>query len=319
MPPGPAHPAPARSDSLFAEIAALESGVEQGWEAQYPRALLAALREPWRSSVLPTLRARLLSGEHPRQGYEERLRQSMQLLHELYFALHSGASFEPENPKDSKRPRGFWTHQRFSVFQLGDETRGIAPSKPALERAAAHYLDQPLLRTSKLDWVFLDAMVFIELETFAQQCFVTRAGVGTNWAAVFAPREERKYYALSGLLWLARGGVLLGIPLAAAYGLLQHRSPVLSGSVLAISVLYLLGRLVTHPRRRQIRRKNRVRLDHLSRLYALLAEPTISPRRLRAALEAATADGVVLDETIFAIVDRAMARDPTALIPSQVG
>jgi hypothetical protein len=47
----------------------------------------------------------------------------------------------------------------------------------------------------------------------------------------------------------------------------------------------------------------------------MLGEKTISPRKLREELDSAAAAGVVFDSAVFTIVDRIVARDPTAFFP----
>jgi hypothetical protein len=46
----------------------------------------------------------------------------------------------------------------------------------------------------------------------------------------------------------------------------------------------------------------------------MLGHKAISPRKLRERMDAATADGIVFDGAITAIVDRMIAREPTAFI-----
>jgi hypothetical protein len=60
-------------------------------------------------------------------------------------------------------------------------------------------------------------------------------------------------------------------------------------------------------------------LQHLIDLYRILADNTISPRKLKESLDAAAAAGVVLDGAVFAIVDRLIALDSTAFVPANVG
>ena len=57
--------------------------------------------------------------------------------------------------------------------------------------------------------------------------------------------------------------------------------------------------------------------QQLRDLYGILGDITISPRKLKESLDKAVAVGVSLDGAVFTIVDRAIARDPTAFIPSR--
>jgi hypothetical protein len=57
-------------------------------------------------------------------------------------------------------------------------------------------------------------------------------------------------------------------------------------------------------------------LKHLRDLYGILGDITISPRKLKENLDKVVTAGIPLDGAVFTIVDRAIARDPTAFIPA---
>lgn len=107
------------------------------------------------------------------------------MIQKLFEALHSNFSF----PKENEKPKFFWYHQNFNLFRLGDATRGIDIDKGLLVTAAASYLSKPEIRSNRLDWIFLDAIIFAELEAFANHVFTTRAGTGTNWPAIVENRN----------------------------------------------------------------------------------------------------------------------------------
>ena len=52
-------------------------------------------------------------------------------------------------------------------------------------------------------------------------------------------------------------------------------------------------------------------------MYHILGTDTISPRKLKESLDKGAEAGVVLDGAVYTIVDRMIARDPTAFIPTQ--
>jgi hypothetical protein len=199
-----------------------------------------------------------------------------------------------------------------------ETTRGFDIDKGALSQAAAEYLSKPEIRTDRLDWIFLDAIVFQELDSFAEQVISSRGGTGVNWAAAFAGDSELKYYGLSLLFWVIGVGVGYVTPLALCYFLFSREHQLAGGIVLGVWALLLIWRIATYPFRWRTRRRATKLLAHLIELYNQLGGNTINPRRWKQLLEAAAADGVVLDGAVFTIIDRAIARDPTAFLPHQV-
>jgi hypothetical protein len=75
--------------------------------------------------------------------------------------------------------------------------------------------------------------------------------------------------------------------------------------------------VVTYPLRWLARRKFRKAYKSLQIAYFLLGESTISPRKLKEALDTTTSLGCHFEGAVFTIVDRIIARDPTAFIPSK--
>ncbi len=190
-------------------------------------------------------------------------------------------------------------------------------NKSELSEVAARYLQLPEIQANRLDWIFLDSIVLSEFEAFARDMLSTRAGTGMNWAAAFAGSSELKYYGYSFLFSII--GVILAyaLPIAAIYYLATKGHETGAIVLLAIWALFTLWKFVTYPLRFLARRKARKLLQHLFKLYRALGENTISPTRWRMMLDAATRDGVALDGAAFTIIDRAIARDATAFIPSQ--
>lgn len=273
-----------------------------------------AISEEWRR-LLPNLRARALARSMSEIEYRNLLSSAWGTVVELFQALHRNAWDDELEP--SKKPRGFWYHQQPDIFRTEDNTRGFDIDSSELSEVAARYLQHPEMQSNRLDWIFLDSIVLSEFEAFARDMLYTRAHTGMNLAAVFAGRSELKYYGLSFLFWTI--GVILAyaLPVAAVYDLAAKGHEEGAIVLLAIWALLTLWNLVTYPLRFRARRKARKLVQHLLDLYRALGENTISPMQWRKMLDAATTDGVVLDGAAFTIIDRAIARDATAFIPSQ--
>jgi hypothetical protein len=226
---------------------------------------------------------------------------------ELFDALHYGSDTEA---------KCYWKHQEFDRFRVHDSGRGIAIDKHLLINTAMLYLSHAEIQVNKLDWILLDAIVFQELEAYAYHVFLTRGGAGFNWAAIFESRNAIKYYGLTLIFWLLGLLVTFVAPPAAAYYLFAHDHQTAAVVVAVLWMLSLGYRLLTYPFRWRARRKAWRLLQCLIDVYRILGDRTISPRRLKEALDTAAADGVVLDGAVFTIVDRIIIKDPTAFIPT---
>jgi hypothetical protein len=235
------------------------------------------------------------------------------VLEELFRALHC-------NTFDQKAEvaRHLWSHwQHFDFLSTHDPKRGFSIYKDGLHSAAALYLSHPEIRTDKLDWIFMDAIVFMELDNYAHHVFMTRAKPGgPNWAAVFANHDRIKYFFFKIAFWLLGTALSLVVPPALAYFLFVRDHRVGAMIATGVWVLLLALRIVTYPSRWRARREASQLLKHLRDLYGILGHVTISPRNLKESLDKAVAAGVSLDGAVFTIVDRAIARDPTAFIPT---
>lgn len=284
------------------------------WAETTPASGCQVISGEWRR-LLPILRARALAGSMSEVEYRNLMSSAWGTVGELFQALHQNAWDEELDA--SKKPRGFWYHQQPDIFRTEDDTRGFDINKSELSEVAARYLQHPEIQANRLDWIFLDSIVLSEFEAFARDTLSTRAGTGMNWAAAFAGRSELKYYGFSFLFWII--GVILAyvLPIAAIYYLATKGHEKGAIVLLAIWALLTLWNLVTYPLRFRARRKARKLVQHLLDLYRALGENTISPMQWRKMLDAATTDGVTLDGAAFTIIDRAIARDATAFIPSQ--
>lgn len=294
-----------------------ESPGEEAGEAESPdgdakltvqqRQRKTTIRYEW-EVLVPALRAEAESrGATAKQYYEDILWRAWNTIDKLFDALHS----HWYNADEKEKPRFFWRHQSFNFFKLNDPTRGFDIDRGELSAAAADYLKSKGARTDRLDWVFLDAIVFAELESLAQVVFEARSPM----AAAFANRSEGRYLLLRLVLWLLSFAFNFVVWPGGAIYLFAIDHPIWATIVGGWWVVWLIAMIVTSPKRWRARRKAKRLLEYLIGFYGMLNQETISPRKLKEALDVATADGVVLDGAVFTIIDRMLARDPTAFFP----
>jgi hypothetical protein len=291
----------------------VDEALEAYWASQVSETALPFVSREFNDSILPSLKVIAERDAYTADQYKSMWMWAWSITHRLFDALHPYALNEKE------KARYFWCHQHFDVFHLQDRSRGIEITKDSLLSVAATYLGHPEIRTNRFDWLLLDAIVFQELEAYGEHVFSTKAGTGMNWAAVFAQGSQAKYYGFQLLFSLIGFAVnALALPLIAYYLALRDH-PNWAIATTAAWVISVALQVISYPARRRARRKAAALLQHLIDLYNILGSNTVSPRKLRETLDAAAAAGVVLDGAVFTIVDRLIARDPTAFIPTSVG
>jgi len=287
--------------------------LEKYWSDQVSEIALPFVSHEFNHFTGPALKATARRNGYTADRYKSMWIRAWDVTHQLFDALHSGLADE------KTKPQYFWRHQSFNVLRTDDRTRGFDILKDSLLSVAALYLGHPDIRTNRFDWLLLDAIVFQELEAYGEHVFSTKAGTGMNWAAAFAQGSQWKYYGFQLLFSLIGFAMaFLALPVAAYY-LAVHDHPIGAMVTAGVWVISLVLKIISYPERRRARRKAATLLQHLIDLYRLLADNTISPRKLKESLDAAAAAGVVLDGAVFTIVDRLIALDSTAFIPARVG
>lgn len=271
------------------------------------------INREWHNHALPCLRTLALKQGHSSQQYQIDLVQAHRISEVLFNALHQTGKFEP----DYRKPRYVWMHQAVDIFKANDAKRGFEIDKSELSQVAAEYLSHPEIRTNMLDWQLLDSIIFQELDAYAYNALHTRGGTGVNLAASFAGGNPAKYYGLQFVFGIV-GFVFayLAFPALAVFLLIREHE-IWAVVIAGLWALNLVFKMISFPARRRARKKAAELLQNLVDLYGVLGNSTISPRKLKESLDSAAAAGVVLDGAVFTLVDRMIARDPTAFIPTQ--
>jgi hypothetical protein len=290
------------------ELNEIESKLRKEWVDGLESERSRSLSRQWLFYALPALHDHALSQkELAEEQYEEQLHQSWDLTNLLYQSLHVNW----EQPAKGEEPKGFWEHRQFDALRLDDIKRGFAIYKEALEEQAALYLRHEEFRSDNLDWIFLDALVFSELEAF-----VHHASGEFNPALQYARGSKVRYRLLVWVFRLVPFLAPVGLPIVAF--LLKSVYAVAAICVMAYWLIDLVYRACTSPPRWRAKRAAIKAISHLSGIYAVLGQLTISTRHLRQLLDSATADGVVFPEAVYAIVDRSIAYGLTAQFPQRV-
>jgi hypothetical protein len=286
-------------DELYAEAEEFLRRTHSHWHADADAEEI--VRGEWERHLLPALRLGAKRSQLPFDAYRARLRAAAIFLKNLYPALHAGSARE--------RPADFWRHQvDFNPLHADAGTRRFRIDRGALLASAADYLGKPELRTHRLDWIFMDALMFRALDDYNRQMFHSFGGAGDNWSAGMAGSSGATYVALRVFFWVLRIFFGVALPFVLVRFLMNMDADGLYELVIAVWALAWGAWLFRWRKRRGAQTAYRERLQKMLAAYGLLGQSSISPAELKARLGAFTEAGVVLDGALFAIVDLVAAR-----------
>jgi hypothetical protein len=284
------------------------------WKEQTTSHDFELVYNEWEYPIQSSIQANAVAQGWSEDRYRGALMRGWDALGKLFHGLHP--IVWPEGDQ-SKRAKFFWYHQPFDMKKAGDEKRGFEIDREALAEAATRYLASPDSQTNRMDWLLLDTLVFAEVDSGAVSFKENMTAIGARVAESVAEGNTAKY-----ALWRTAFFVVgfffsyIAMPLGAYY-LAQHGHENWAIGLFGVWVLLMIWAVVTYPFRWRARRKFWKAYKSLQMAYLLLGESTISPRKLKEALDTATSLGCHFNGAVFTIVDRVIARDPTAFIPSK--
>jgi hypothetical protein len=268
------------------------------------------IRCTW-SEALPQLRASAVERCISCDEYFNWIRFAYQLITDLERAVRSAGR--------RVRPKGslVWTHQRFDVITAGDSKRGVEIDRDALIDTSSRYLGYTV-RTDYLDWLLIDALLFADLDSFANSLMSGELYRAPNWAFVFADGNHWKYELYSALFPLL--GFLvryLLLPSIAIWMFLSGHTNI-AASIAAIFGVYLVLRVISIPARisRWRLRKQHVKLlTEIYAAYSLAAPPVLNPARLKTAIDTTAAKGAMYPNPVLSLIDRLAKIHPDTCLP----
>lgn len=266
--------------------------------------------------MLPALKANALANNSTNDEFRDQWIRSMHLTEDLCVALHSNIGTPVEYYRSAEeKPRQFWTHQKYDFLRANDTTRGIDIEYGALLDVTARYLNCPEIRSNKFDWLLMDSIIFSVLDAYTDHIVNWGAGIGIDWAVIFSNKSHLKYFGLRLLFWPIRIALRYFLLPAFVYLLAIKGYETMAFVTLGSWGLYLLLHVLGFPIRWHVRKKANSQLTHLLELYAILGDNVISPRKLKEALDNASSEGIIFHGSVFGLVDRITAKDPTTFIP----
>lgn len=295
------------------EFEQIEGELALYWKDQTTSPDFQLVYNEWELPIQSSIRANAIAQGWSGSRYRDALICGWDALGKLFHGLHPVVW-----PKDdTKRAKFFWYHRPVDMKKTGDEKRGFEIDRDALAEAATRYVASPDSQANRMDWLLLDTLVFAEIESGAESFKENMTAMGARLAESIAEGNSAKY-ALWRTTFFAVGIFFnfVAMPLGAYY-LAQNEHENFALGVFGLWVVFMIWGIATYPIRWRVRRKFWKAYMSLLAVYALLGESTISPRKLKEALDMATSLGCHFNGAVFTIVDRIAARDPTAFIPSK--
>ncbi|NGO51563.1 hypothetical protein [Allomesorhizobium camelthorni] len=257
--------------------------------------------------------------------YRREIRDAIDVLNDIHWAINTGGIIP--DPDDGKKR---YVGRRLWVWPSDEDIRHppknwIGDRSPVrsdlLDKALAKYLKRPWLQHDIIDGSVINALLFTELAEVSEQVRVGAATGTPNWSYILSDGNELAQLgwaiALPIVGFLARWVLLPAVSI----GLLIYRFQTAAIVVIGLWALYVLYRLVVIParwRRRKVRREAAVKADEIiqAMLHAWLAArgSTINPTRLKELVKVAEERGAAFRPVLHTLIDRAIQRDPTALV-----
>jgi hypothetical protein len=250
------------------------------------------------------------------------LNTANKILFDLQVATsHHGDVSGKANAEVDSDPLMVWRRRDVrDVLQLGLNSRDyyFIQNEPILHAASA-YLSLPWMRHPTIDWIIVDAIITGETILCGEKLKKTLYnGVsGVIYSATKGNLEEMKRRSRDELR-SARGNnipyasiVWYGVlPIATILAAFYFRYLIVGAILVEFYALFLIWRRM----RRQIKSDEQSWFElwvGLRDIWRLLAPPIVNPGTVREALDAATSKGIVVAQTVHAIIDDRFRANPT--------
>jgi hypothetical protein len=262
-------------------------------------------------------------------GDATQLAADLNTANKILFDLQVGTSRRSDvsrkaNAEVDSDPLMVWRRRDVrEVLQLGLNSRDYycTQSEPILHAASA-YLSLPWMRHPTIDWIIVDAIITGETILCGEKLkkSLYNGVSGAIYSATKGNLEEMKRRSRDEL----RSAQGSNIPYASIiwYGVLPiavisatfYFGYLMFGAILAeFYALFLIWRRM----RRQIKSDEQSWFELwavLRDIWRLLAPPTVNPGTVREALDSAARKGIVVAQTVHAIVDDRLRANPTTWV-----
>lgn len=190
-----------------------------------------------------------------------------------------------------------------------------------LDKAIAKYLKRPWLQHDIIDASVINALLFTALAEFAEQVRIGTATGTPNWSYILSGGNELAQLgwavSLAIIGFLARWVILPAI----AIGLIVFDLQTAAIVVFGLWGLYILYRILMIPTRWRLRKARRAAsakadeiIHAITHAWSASRGSTINPSTLKELVREAEGQGAIFRPVLHTLIDRAIQRDPTALV-----
>ncbi len=259
--------------------------------------------------------------------YQREIWEAVEVLSDIRSALNNYEKdiFHAQQEADQPAPVSFrlwaWPGEN-TLAEPPSNWRGNSPANVVdLDYALVGYLKRPWLQIDTIDTSVINALLFSELAEYVEG---VKTGALFGWPNFSYILSGGNIFAQFGL---ALAGRVIGflaawvIMPAVAAGLLAYGYE--TGAAFAIGLwgLYVLYRVILIPaqwRARKARRKMAEGADEvinaMMKAWVAARGSTVNPSRLKELVVAAEERGAIFRPVLHTVIDRAIQRDPTALM-----
>ena len=274
-------------------------------------------------TVIPRIREYAISNRLDSSRYSDLLDEAEGVIRDLTRAMNK----HREEMTESEEHEKLWFSPTIeNVINKPEEWRDVSPiNAEDLDYAAAGYLRRRWMQSDMVDWILINAFIFDTLARWATGLY------GLDPLSSCLGRLNR---------WFVGFWVSIGIVVLVLYFFEQRISALGIETLYGIAftsllVLFLIGALILiafigygvyaliSRRQRLVRLlwygapsgkvDSATVIGLLRMLYTVASHSTINPSRLREQLVAAEEQGVMITPAVYAILDRAIQRDPAML------
>ncbi|MGH9956801.1 MAG: hypothetical protein ACREBC_06680 [Pyrinomonadaceae bacterium] len=266
------------------------------------------------------VRERSLSEQLDPSVYDDRLYKLLDFLSELRSALNHYSVHAPDEKQNEQR---VWYHRadhQITGLRKKDDEPEIY--RESLLEAAVTYLANPWLQQDRIDWIFVDALVFAEISAYRESILTGQALGKTNWAYIVTGGDVEKIYwfqvkkalGFCALRYIAPPPIVFAL-----YYFQYETASLIAGAVYAV---YLFLHAVLWPlryRKRKLERKalqeHTDRLQKMINAYYYCKPPIVSLATFRTYLSKAVEAGAIFDGALFSVLKRIEAARGEAFMP----
>jgi hypothetical protein len=264
-----------------------------------------------------------------------RMSDAYDILWSTRYVLNIHKSGRETDQDQKEHTVWFRKNPKDALYQSYESESFINFDEPALWDKVATYMERPWLQRSFLEWVFVDAMIYLEVCQFGnaikRDIFPgKRDFLGRNVAYWKTEGDLEKMKVIYLKIQLIRDGwkFALGIvfPIVIVLCLLYFGKSWLAAvgsfSFAFSFILYMIIRIGILTYRRLTGWKDPVTKamelwTQMANVYELVKGPIINPIMLRDALLKTKELGAIWPQAIYSLVERIIARDPTAWVVSE--